>query len=155
MRILFKYLIIIACIYTSTGCERSPAEMEAVYIENRVAELAPTSDKKWIVVLPGLGCKGCIQEGEEFLKNYVSYDNILFVLTKVESIKLLQQKVGHNLVGRSNIIIDHTDSFELPSKNSIYPLIIELDNSKMKAYQFQSPENSVAFSRLGDEIQNL
>lgn len=155
MRIVFKYLVIIAFIFTSAGCDRSPSEVESAYIENQVEKFDPTPDKKWIVILPGLGCKGCIQEGEDFLKNYVSSDNVLFVLTKVESMKLLQQKVGHNLVGRSNVIIDKTGSFELPSENSIYPLIIELDNSKMKAYQFQSPENSVAFSRLGDEIKTL
>ena len=146
------YILITIFLLACQACHKSPKEIESAYIENRFESFKPDPDKRWMIILPGLGCKGCIQEGETFLQQHVSNNSILFVLTKIESLKLLQQKTGIDLKNRTNVVIDKSNSFELPSKNSIYPLIIELKDSKVKDYQFQSPENSDAFSRLEDKI---
>jgi hypothetical protein len=104
-------------------------------------------------VLPGLGCKGCIQEAEEFMRNNVSAKQVLFVLTKVESLKLLQHKIGINIKEHNNIYIDKSDYFDLPTDNTIYPLIIELENNKMINYEFQSPKNGMAFAKFSERLK--
>lgn len=152
MNKLTHTVFLIFLILITQSCEKSAKGIEADYIESKVKTYGPKSDKRWMIILPGLGCKGCIQEGEIFLKQHISNDSILFVLTKVESIKLLRQKIGVDVKNHSNVLIDKSNSFELPSKNSIYPLIIELKDRKVNSYQFQSPENSDAFSRLEEKI---
>ena len=80
---------------------------------------------------------------------------ILFVLTKVESLKLLQQKTGIQVSEHQNIHIDEENHFEIPSENGIYPLIIQLDNQKIKSYEFQSPKNGMAFAKLNDRLGSI
>lgn len=107
---------------------------------------------QWIVILPGLGCHGCIQEAEIFMKEYIENEQILFVLTKVESIKILQQKIGFSIKDRDNVYIDRNNVFEIKSENGIYPCVIRLEDGKIKNYSFQSPGNP-AFDTLREILK--
>lgn len=109
-------------------------------------------DFQWIVILPGLGCHGCIQEAEAFMREYIGNTEILFVLTKISSLKILQQKTGIKIEKQTNIYIDREDNFSLPSNNSIYPCIIHLKDGKIVEYEFQSPGNGAAFRKLEDVV---
>lgn len=137
------------------SCNKTESEIEKDYLDDQVANLKTLKDEKWIVVLPGLGCKGCIQEAEAFMSKNINNKQIFFVLTKVESIKLLQQKTGIQINDHQNIYIDNENHFEIPSENGIYPLIIQLDNKKIKNYEFQSPKNGMAFSKLDDRLGSI
>lgn len=144
------------CLFASSmlffSCHKTQSEIEKDYLDERMRSLKALKDKKWVVVLPGLGCKGCIQEGEAFMSKNIDNKQILFVLTKVESIKLLQQKTGVQVSDHQNIFIDEENHFEVPSENGIYPLIIQLDGQKIKNYEFQSPKNGMAFAKLDDRL---
>jgi len=84
--------------------------------------------------------------------NHINNKKVKFVLTRVESIKLLEQKTGVKIKEHNNIFIDRENYFELSNNNSIYPLIIELKEKKMSKYEFQSPANGMAFERLSDRL---
>jgi hypothetical protein len=107
---------------------------------------------QWIVILPGLGCHGCIQEAELFMKEYIENEQILFILTKVESIKILQQKIKFSIKDSKNVYIDRNNIFAIKSENGIYPCVIRIENSKMKNYSFQSPGNP-AFDTLREILK--
>jgi len=81
------------------------------------------------------------------LKENVNNPNVYFVITQLQSIKVLQQKVGTKLVGLPNVLIDFEKIF-YTGDNSIYPCIIEVKEGRMVSYQFQSPNNSLAFEQL-------
>ncbi|NOY50285.1 MAG: hypothetical protein GXO88_06975 [Chlorobi bacterium] len=106
------------------------------------------SDFKWLVVLPGLGCHGCIQEGEAFMRDHIENQRILFVLTKISSLKILQQKIKIRMEEHPNIYIDRKNVFYFPTDNSIYPCIISMENGEIADHEFQSPKNVDAFWKL-------
>lgn len=135
------------------ACSKTQEQIEYDFLYQKVIDFKSKENKKYIVVLPGLGCKGCIQEGEEFMRNNISNKEVLFVLSKVESLKLLQQKIGINIIGLDNIYIDRNNYFDIPTDNTIYPFIIELEDNKMIHYEFQSPKNGMAFAKFSEKLK--
>ena len=149
-----RYTIIIIMLLVSImiSCNKTENEIESSYLENSVEKLSLDPIVKWIVILPGLGCHGCIQEGEVFMQEHVNNKNILFVLTNIESLKILQKKTGVNIKEHSNIYVDRNAEFNVPTDNSIYPCIIQIVNGKLKGHQFQSPKNGTAFDALKSHL---
>ncbi len=137
-----------------TSCKEDIKDVEINFIGTLIKEINVDLGYKWIVILPGLGCEGCIQEGEVFMKDFINDKNILFVLTKIESLKILKQKIGVNIHKHDNIFLDKKGLFDIPTKNKIYPCIIEMKDGKVVSYGFQSPGNSQAFKELKAHISN-
>lgn len=136
------------------SCKQSTSELKSNYIQEKINDFDNLKDKDWVVILPGLGCKGCIQEGEAFMGKHLNKKNVLFFLNRVESIKLLQNKLNITVSGHDNIYIDRNGYFDLPTDNGIYPIIIELENGQFLRHEFQSPENGMAFMRLEERLEN-
>jgi len=148
MRKLLFYTILSSLIAFSFSCNKSIQEKERDQLADAVDNIGIKKDIDWIVILPGLGCSGCIQEAEDFLKKNANNKRIFFVLTKIESLKILQQKTGVKIDEHSNIIVDRTDQFIVPTDNSIYPCIIKFSEGEFLSHEFQSPDNSNAFEKL-------
>jgi hypothetical protein len=130
------------------SCKKSSKEIEKGYFTDALSKIDFKDTIKWIVVLPGLGCDGCIQEGEAFMKKYIENKDILFVLTNISSLKILEQKIGIKMKEHQNIYIDRVNGFSISTENSIYPCIIQIKNGKVVSHEFQSPKNGMAFKKL-------
>lgn len=153
MKNRYTLVLIALLILVLTSCKKTETEIEASYLTASVEKLPLNPEVKWVVVLPGLGCHGCIQEAELFMQNYVKKKNIVFVLTKIESLKILQKKTGVHIKEHSNIYIDKKNEFVVPTNNSIYPCIVQIEDGALKKHQFQSPKNGKAFDDLKNHIQ--
>ncbi|UOY05773.1 hypothetical protein L0P88_17755 [Muricauda sp. SCSIO 64092] len=142
--------IIFSCICVSCKNHNDDPELKAIksFMENINMDLT----QQWIVILPGLGCQGCIKEAEIFMKENIENDNILFVLTKIESIKTLENKTNLRLKDYSNIYLDIRDELNIPTNNTIYPCVVKIKNGIIEGYEFQSPQNSSAFVKLKHQI---
>ena len=148
--------IFISVCFFSVSCnnkkqDNNTVESTAILRGIERAEIENTNE--WIVILPGLGCPGCIQEGEAFMQQFIDSTKVFFVLTKIESLKILQQKIGKSLKERKNIYIDNQGIFDIPTDNSIYPCILQLKDGKIVKHQFQSPTNSQAFEWLKTQLE--
>lgn len=148
------HITITACLILSlTGsCGRSTSETERDYLTSAIDELGIPAYTRWIVIMPGLGCHGCIQEAEAFMKENVERQDILFVLTSISSLKILQQKIGVQVKDLPNVYIDREEAFMLPTANNIYPCIVRIESGKIVAHEFQSPSNRGAFMKLQDTL---
>ena len=142
-------LIVFASFFS---CKKSNKEIETFYLNSAVKQLSVNNTYKWAVILPGLGCNGCIQEGEAFMKEFVSNPDILFVLTKISSLKILQHKINIDIGDHRNIYIDRENLFDIPTNNAIYPCIIRLKKGEIESVEFQCPDNSMAFLKLKNQI---
>lgn len=128
-------------------CKDNIEKKEKIFLANAIEQLKIDKQYEWVIVLPGVGCHGCIQEAEFFMKENISNDKVLFVLTSISSIKILQQKIGLKISDYSNVYIDRNNQFKLSTDNTIYPCVIQVKKGKLLQYTFQSPQTS-AFHNL-------
>ena len=56
------------------------------------------------------------------------------------------QKTNIKINDYPNIYIDRDNHFKLPTKNGIYPCIIQLSDGKLLNYSFQSPTSAAFFT---------
>lgn len=138
LKVLFLFLL-----FSSCGDNDTKKEMK--FLTNAISQVPIDNHYKWIVILPGLGCHGCIQEGEYFLKNHIENNEILFVLLKTPSLKILQQKTEVNLLNRQNVLIDKELIFNIPTQNNIYPCVVSLKEGKVVKHSFQSPATTALY----------
>lgn len=137
---LFLFLLFISC-------KEKTEEIEKNFLSKSLEQIDIPMNYQWIVIIPGAGCHGCIQEGELFMKRNIENQNILYILTKTSSVKILQQKTGIHLSEYSNVYLDTKKQFDIPTDNAIYPCIVELKNGKVLSHTFQSPETN-AFRQI-------
>ncbi len=142
MKGLFFCIFIYIISFCFIACNKKNKEKEKVFLNNCIERLDIADNYQWIVILPGTGCHGCIQDGEFFMKKNIENNKVLFILTKVSSLKILQQKLGIQIKDYSNIYIDKENIFDIPSNNSIYPCVIKLEKGKISTYAFQSPRSN-------------
>ncbi len=141
-------ILLIFVLVIANACKKENKDIEASFIEESISKIKINPNVKWIVILPGLGCHGCIQEGEGFMQDYIENKDILFVLTKIESLKILQKKINISIKEHTNIYLDRSRVFDIPTDNTIYPCIVQLEKNKVISHEFQSPDNSTAFQNL-------
>ena len=150
-----RNLLLASFLFTITvSCKKGEETLERNYIISMIDKYTLSEPVKWVIILPGMGCPVCIQEGEVFMQENIDNKEMLFVLTKIESLKILQQKIGVELRGRSNVHIDTKENYHIPSKNNIYPCIIYLENGEIKSHEFQSPGNN-AFANLRNQFLGI
>ena len=119
---------------------------EKIFLSNAIERLSVNQQYEWVILLPGIGCHGCIQEAEFFMKKHISNEKILFVLTNIESLKILQQKTGVEIKSHPNVYIDRNNQFKLPTDHSIYPCVIQVNKGKLQQYAFQSPKTPALYN---------
>jgi hypothetical protein len=149
--ILTLFITSLLC-YSCADKPKTDKEIEAESINQGIKKIDINKNADWLVILPGLGCRGCIQEGEAFMRDYIDSPKIVFVLTKIESIKILQEKISKNIGNYPNVIVDRNDIFNLHTYNMNYPCIVQLKSGKAGDHEFQCPENSQAFEKLKSKI---
>lgn len=96
----------------------------------------------YCVVIPGAGCEGCILEGERFAREYSGRSDVLFVFTRITTLKMLKFKLGKRASEAKNILYDLENRFvEIEvGKDNIYPVVCRLENNKVKELFYVSPE---------------
>ena len=86
MTVLNKYItnVLFLGLLLFASCED---KIEKIFLSNAIEQLSVNQQYEWVILLPGMGCHGCIQEAEFFMKKHISNEKILFVLTNIESLK--------------------------------------------------------------------
>ncbi len=152
MRRISIVLTIFLTMCMSFSCKKGETQLEQEHIEAMLNDVEIQKAVEWVVLLPGLGCHGCIREGEYFLKEHLDNEGVFLVLTNIESLKILQHKLGIELGSFSNVYADKEDQYVLPTMNRVYPCIVHLENGRYRSHEFQSPMNSAAFEKLAANI---
>ena len=135
-----------------TCCQQRTEKIEEKYLNKAIKEANVDSNYQWLVILPGLGCHGCMQEAEYFMTRYIGNEHILFVLTNISSLKILQQKIEVRIDEHTNIYVDRENLFDIHTNNRIYPCVVQLKDGKVFNHSFQSPQND-AFYQLKQQFK--
>ena len=62
MRLTTNILIVLS-VFVVCACESHESRIEKKYLKESLSQLNFENSYKWIVIIPGAGCLGCIQEG--------------------------------------------------------------------------------------------
>lgn len=94
------------------------------------------------VIIPNQGCEGCISTAEDFVKrHYASSQDVKYIFTRVQSLKLLRIKLGSDVMGSSKILVDSGNVIRYPEKEKdIYPMIVTMKEGEIARIAYQRPE---------------
>lgn len=129
--LFFTFLLLVSC-----GSE----DQAKSYLQEKLGNVSDINSYNYVVILPSLGCQGCISTVEEFIKNNINRTDVLFILTRMESLKMLQNKIGIEVNKHPNVWIDLENEFLITSDNSIYPIVLDLENSMIQSLYYISPK---------------
>jgi hypothetical protein len=134
---LLRSITILLCLISNISCQNQPTDDIGTYLK-----LDSNFEKfKAIVVIPNQGCTGCISEAENYvIENAPIREDVVFVFTQIQSLKLLRVKLGNEILKLKNVIFDSENSIKYPDENKIiYPMIIIVNHGKIKKITYQSP----------------
>lgn len=142
--------ILVICILCC--CSKSSSELE--FIKQSFNSNGITFDKhvKKCIIIPEGGCGGCIASGITFIKDNIDFfsseqqDNLV-IFTNIYSLKILKRNFEEDEWYNLNKIVDTDNLYTLTGDNSIYPLILILDNGDIINAMYQSPDSD-AFSQI-------
>ena len=94
------------------------------------------------VIIPNQGCEGCISTAEDFVKrHYASSQDVKYIFTRVQSVKLLRIKLGREVMGSNKILVDSGNVIRYPEKEKdIYPMIVTMKDGMIARIAYQRPE---------------
>lgn len=139
---IFLFLFLIA--FTSCGYNRAPQNLDdstklsAATFISFLERKGVTFDKaKNILVIPGVGCTGCISEAQYFFyENKDSKDHI-FIFTGINDLKMFKLEVPDSLHAATNVIVDKDNELMDLGYNSIYPGYIRINDDKLNLEIFE------------------
>lgn len=142
---LLLAFLFVACTSDDLG-ELKQSFDEAVAL----AELPQMKDKRVVMILPKIGCTGCISSAETFVKDHVTmYKNEFgIILTDVVSLKTLRIKLGEDLIGLDNMAVDSGNYFSSKELKSLYPTLVYRHGGEITSVEYVSPEMPLALDSL-------
>ena len=130
--LLFLMSIILCNCYAE---EKEYAETVVTTLKKNDVNLTEYSH---VVVIPNVGCGGCISEAEHFFRENKAQD-ILFVFTKISSEKSLRLRLG-NMINQKNVLIDSECIYASQKEEiNVYPVIIDIRNENKYTWCFLDP----------------
>jgi len=103
-------------------------------------EMPNENTKACIIIIPNVGCTGCIGEAEKFMLNNInSLKNMQFVLTDINSKKAFKVRFK-DVLHHSCVIIDYENLAETQKLRTIYPKIFYIQERKITKIVEASPE---------------
>lgn len=94
------------------------------------------------IIIPNQGCDGCISTAEAYVrKNVAKADQVRYIFTRIQSVKLLQIRLGNEVMSSSKVLLDTANTIVYPDKKQeIYPMIVIMDHHQIKKISYQSPD---------------
>lgn len=151
---LLVSLIMLTCILSCQQPSKAiQQQLEEALLSEPSALGSSQNAKQVMMVIPRTGCSGCIGMADFYYKE-ASYDTakIQFIFTKVSSVKTLKIRLGEEIIKKDFVHIDTERIFSARKLNSIYPIIVFLENGEIKDIEFLSPDKKNLINELRAQI---
>ncbi|GAB5526177.1 MAG: hypothetical protein Roseis2KO_40490 [Roseivirga sp.] len=114
------------------------------------AEFLQMKNKRVVMLLPKVGCTGCISSAETFMKDHAAVypEDFGVILTDVVSLKTLRIKLGGELIDLDNVALDTGNYFTSKQLKSLYPTLIYQRSGEITSIEYVSPEMPFALDSL-------
>ena len=153
---LFGYIIILHLLFFScTDIDNVTEEVKTFYESKGVVF---DENLETCLVLPEVGCGGCIDGAVYFLnenkKHYkINQSRNMFVLTAVTSPKMALRTLNETSLDQYYCVWDSTNHYLVKGDNSIYPLVLYLNKGRIVKARYQSPFTEDVFGTLEKYIR--
>lgn len=121
---IFFFCLLVSCTQKDNNGYQSlikSNDFEAFLHANAVKK----SHFKEIIIIPNVGCSGCISDAEkDFIKQYKNQDR-LYIFTSINDFKLFKISLPNAALSSKNVIIDIDSKLVEIGFNSIYPSKLE------------------------------
>lgn len=112
---------------------------------------------EYCIILPELGCEGCIASGVDFFLNNKNFflktqKKNFIVFTAVNSKKQLFRTLKLSSLDDFYCCLDLKNDYLVSGNNSIYPLVLYLKNGKIINAEYQSPYSENILEQLEKEF---
>lgn len=135
-----KIFILVLLVIVSS-CYKSQSVQKELEIE--LKKIPSISAFNFILIVPGLGCQGCISSAEKFITENINRKEILFILTSIESLKVAQNRLGIDLRSSDNVLLDFDNRFLIRTDDSIYPILIVQNKGAITSLDYLKPNSNV------------
>lgn len=141
-----KVLLILVIMFLLTnGCNSDQNSTENISILYSDRGIIFDRETEYCIVLPEVGCGGCIAGGVRFIANNrdkfsKNQNKYLVVFTAINSRKLLYRNMGFDIENELNCLIDSTDLYKVNTNMKFYPMLIKLKEGKITDIAFQHPK---------------
>ena len=124
-------LITILVICSCTG-GNIPNKTELVRAFKELIPEKNYDDKKFILVIPGAGCTGCIGQATVTVRDQLSEMSTgVVVFTKIVDKKILKSQLGREVYDHKNVHFDVHGILSTPQLETIYPMLYTLENGEI------------------------
>ena len=141
--ILFSLITVLSC----------DTEQKLLTIFEEVIPEIDINENLTFVVIPDVGCNGCIYRAELFLEKHKNSDNIYFIYSGITSLKDLKFSLGDKL-NANNVIIDELNLIALNEGVFNYPMIYHYEKETLKFQKEINPTNVTGFEDFEEEFLN-
>lgn len=133
-----NYLLLFWLVFSVSSCFVNEEKYTEIVLCNLRKDNIDIELYTHIVIIPNVGCGGCISEAEHFFQENKE-ENILFVFTKVRSLKELRLRHGKKLE-RKNVLVDKQQRYASEKEEiNIYPIIIDIRGKGRCKWDFLEP----------------
>lgn len=146
----FLILTLPFLVFVSNGCKKTKSheKLDIHQVDEAFASAIKRIDarekigsRKAYLVIPHTGCSGCINEAEKIFVSTIGISkHVGFVLTRIESVKILKSKFGIADFHVAGILLDKQNLFENPHLRSIYPRVYIIENNHVDRIIEVSPQ---------------
>lgn len=147
-RITFISIVVFSL---AIGCSRPHKEIERQFFEGLEKIDQPEfSEREFIVIIPRIGCLGCISSVEQFLMDRALSDKhrLGFLLIDIISLKTAAIRFGQEVIYAESVLLDTEGAFDFGENMSLYPAILRLQNGRVMSVDYVSPDNPEALDNL-------
>lgn len=114
-------------------------------------------DLEYCVILPEVGCEGCIASGVRFFQSNKKHflntqKKNMIVFTAINSKKMLFRTIGVSSLENYYCYLDLKNDYLVNDNNSIYPLVLQLKNGSIVKAEYQSPYSKDIMGNLEMEL---
>lgn len=139
---LIIYFFILSIFICSCTSSSETEHIQQVYSNRNILF---DDNTKFCLVLPEAGCSGCISGMIYHIRNNIksfSHDQRknLIVFTAINSNKMLLRNMQIDSLNQLNCIVDRENKYLLDSSDRIYPIVLIIQNGKIKHAEIQSPD---------------
>lgn len=137
MRVIFFLLLCASC------HQKEQTKNKLIWRQlTKLVTEAELKNKEYLLIIPGAGCQGCINEAVYSIKENADNPIIqrgIIVFTEIIDFKTFRNRVGDQFLAMDNIILDKDNVIFLSETESIYPMIYKIRNDDIiKSEQYES-----------------